>query len=579
MKIILGDWLTNAGILGYLRLRQLAGKGLPDLSKEYIEITPSDLDGFTDWYFTHVLMRKAEGVFRLGSVRSDLRLKLDNKQFTEIRSKLDKLEKNSLQKINQDYNNFDSTLHSVVKEINMFEEKVVSLLETELKEYSTFTPKDAEVLKGKIKESISDYVRELQDKNLKFIQIHLSSFYKNKNVIANYASRATKNSFQELYVKPALELLNSPAAPSEGFSCKFCRYNRVMLNDFDDGNSVFSEGMFSTTGLTMKFRNFFYNMQPDVFVCDVCELLLISAWAGFTEIPYRYRDRLGSKIIGTNYVFVNLPTLELLWEESNKIQGLYEQDNEELQGTIYQDIIEDIFLSKQRMKAKWTLQNILFIEIKTTSQKHADRPDFRYFHIGEDIARLFTDEKEYVTNALKKITGMINLGNSLEVNLRRNVVARILEHDSLFPLCHSLVLSHLDNGDTYSLRNVFNITLISCIRASIAGGNEHIEVRPLLESKQIYGILKSIQNEGSDFGSIDYDVRRRKSYSLMSMIRNGRVEDFCDVLMKIYMSQNKPVPDSIIGFLNKEDEIGFQARAYAFMSGFLSSHTLGNQQG
>jgi uncharacterized protein YehS (DUF1456 family) len=41
--------------------------------------------------------------------------------------------------------------------------------------------------------------------------------------------------------------------------------------------------------------------------------------------------------------------------------------------------------------------------------------------------------------------------------------------------------------------------------------------------------------------------------------------------MKIYMSQNKVIPESLVSLLNKEDEIGFQARAYAFMSGFLGS--------
>ncbi|AIC16847.1 type I-B CRISPR-associated protein Cas8b1/Cst1 [Nitrososphaera viennensis] len=576
MRIVAGDWLMNAGIVGYLRMRKLAGKRLPDLSKEYIEITPSDLEGYTDWYFTHVLMRKAEGVFRPGSeVFAGLKQTLDNRQFAELRSKFAKLEKSSLGKIKQDYNDFDSTLQSTIKAAEEFGKKAKDLADTELAKYPALDQKDIAKVEKQLDEAVSKNIKQLRDKSLNFVYIYLNSFYRNKNVIANPASKARKKSFNEEYVKPAIKLVGSSSSSNGGFLCRFCKQNRVAPDKFDDVDSIFAEGMFSTTALTIKFKNFFYNMQPDLFVCDVCELLLISAWAGFTEIPYRFRDT----VYNTNNIFVNLPSLELLWKENESVQNLYAREDENLQDTIYQDIIQDVFLSKHEMKARWALSNILFIEIRTTPRKDSGRPDFRYFHIGEDIASLFTEENRYAANALDNIYGRVEIGNGLVVNLKRNVVARILEHDSLFPLCHSLMLEHLNRRDGYSLRNVFNVSLISSIRASIAAGIEREGGgRPLLESKQIYGILKSIQNEGSNFDVIDYDTRKRKSYSMLSMVRNGRIEDFCDTLMKIYMSQNKPVPDSIIGFLNKEDEIGFQARAYAFMSGFLGGRTSQQQQ-
>lgn len=576
MKVIAGDWLMNAGIIGYLRMRKLAGKRLPDLSKEYIEVTASDLEGYTDWYFTHVLMRKAGGMFRPKSeVFSGLRQVLDNKQFADIRAKFAKLETSSFDKIKQDYNDFEATLQSTIKAEAEFGEKAKDLAEAELAKYPSLDKKDIAKVRKQLDEAVSNNLKQLRDKRLNFVYVYLNSFYRNKNVIANPASKARKKSFNEEYVKPAIKLAASPnPSSSEGFLCRFCKQNRVVPDGYDDVNSIFAEGMFSTTALTIKFKNFFYNMQPDLFVCDVCELLLISAWAGFTEIPYKFRDR----IYDTNNIFVNLPSLQLLWDENEKVRNLYAREDENLQDTIYQDVIQDVFLSKQKMKAKWALSNILFIEIRTTPRKDSGRPDFRYFHIGEDVASMFAEDK-FAINALDNIYGKVEIGNNLEVNLRRNVVARILEHDSLFPLCYSLVLAHLNNMDSYALRNVFNVSLISSIRASIAAGIERNGGgRALLESKQIYGILKNIQNEGSNFGTIDYEVRKRKSYAMLSMVRNGRIEDFCDTLMKVYMSQSKPVPDSIIGFLNKEDEIGFQARAYAFMSGFLGGNKLQQQQ-
>lgn len=566
----------NAGIVGYLRMHKLAGKRMPDLSKGFIEIDESDLSGFTEQYFVTVLMRISRGMFRLSNeIFSDIKSKIDDKDFRKIRSEFTELEENTFRKIHLDYNKFDLSLKLIIKGLEDYRKKALDLCDKSLSKHPTLESKHIHKMQKGIDEQISQNLDRLKDKNLNFVYIYLNNFYRNKNIIANPAVSkiGRKRAFHKEYVDPAVERLKTFADQSNnGFLCRFCKRNRVLPKKFDDVNSIFAEGMFSTTGITISYKNFFYNMQPDLFVCDVCELLLICAWAGFTEIPYRFRD----KINDTQYIFVNLPSLKLLWDENENIQSLYMKTAEDLQGTVYQDIIQDVFLSERKTKAKWALANILFIEIKTTPRKDAERPNFRYFHIGEDVASLFLDE--YASKALGHIGGRVEIGNGLEVNLRRNVTTKILDHDSMFPLCYYLIDSYLDGKNPYSLGNVFNISLISSIRASINAGARKEDGR-LLESKQIYGILKNIQSEGSSFGNVDYDVRKRKSYVLLSMIRNGRIEEFYDTLVKIYMSQNKPIPESLVSLLNKEDEIGFQARAYAFMSGFLGGSQKAEQQG
>jgi CRISPR-associated protein Cas8b1/Cst1 subtype I-B len=564
MNILTGDWLMNAGITGYLRIQQLADKKLPDLKKGYIEIDKLDLATFTDQYFTAVLMRVSRNMFRTSN-ETLAGLKVDDKDFWKIRSDFTELEEVAFGQIRPDYKNFDLSLKMVVKSLQDHKKTILDLCDKIISKRPTLEPKKASKVKRAIEDQVSESIDRLTDKNLNFVYVYLNNFYRNKNIIANPAASklGRKQAFQEQYVQPAIACLEPASTePDDGFLCRFCKRNRVKPESFDDVNSLFAEGMFSTTGITISYKNFFYNMQPDLFVCDICELLLICAWAGFTEIPWRFRDNIND----TQYIFVNLPSLKLLWDENEKIEKLYKQSEEELQGTIYQDIIQDVFTKDRQVKARWSISNILFIEIKTTPRKDSERPNFRYFHIGEDVANLFLDD--YAIKSLSYITGKTNLGNGLEVNLRRNVVMRIMDHDSLFPLCYSLIASHLNSGNAYSLRNVFNISLISCIRAHINTKAKNGE-SPMLESKQIYGILKSIQNEGGSFATLDYDVRKRKSYILLSMARNGKTEEFYDVLMKIYMSQNKPVPESLIGLLNSEDEVGFRAKAYAFLSGFL----------
>lgn len=566
MKVYPSDWLMNAGIVGYLRLCEKAGKNV-DTSRGYVQIDASDLEEFTESYFTAVLMRVARGTFRLRSdIFADLKTRLeDANQFRQIRAKFGELEYSAFAKIKSDYRDFEVSRKSVIKAIEYFEEQLLKLCDKELAKFPEVERKDILKMKAKLKEQIAEGKKKLGDKNLNFVYVYLQKFYRNKNIIGNPAIGKTgrKKAFYTEYVKAAAEQLSSKKVSSEGFLCRFCKENRVQPESFYDVNSIFAEGMFSTTAITISFRNFFYNMQPDMFVCNVCELLLMCAWYGFTEIPYRFQDEIND----TEYIFVSVPTLELLYAENKKIEDIYHTSEEKVQGTVYQDIIQDIFLREKKTKARWALANILFVEIKTTPRKDVERPNFRYFHIGRDIAELFMDE--HAIKAFQFINGKVEVANNLEVNLRRNVVTRILDHNSLYPLCHALVASYLERREQFALRNVFNILLLSCIR-------EHITTKtrgekPMLESAQIYGILKHIQDEGNSFAAnIDYEVRKRKSYILLSMIRNNRVEDFYDILMKLYISENKPVPDSLISLLNIKDEIGFQARAYAFVSGFLA---------
>ena len=65
MKLILGDWLTNAGIVGYLRIIQRIQQTEKfDMSNDFIEINPeNDLKFFADAYCSSVLVRVVEDLF------------------------------------------------------------------------------------------------------------------------------------------------------------------------------------------------------------------------------------------------------------------------------------------------------------------------------------------------------------------------------------------------------------------------------------------------------------------------------------------------------------------------------------
>ena len=562
--------------MGYLRIWQLMTGKEPDVSKGFIEINETDLEYFAEAYFTYLLMRIAESrLFQLPIYRifKNIRKKLDNKEFENIRDKLDKTQLSCLNRVRSSvkYNNYCNAALLVSEEGEIFQQLIISQCNTELSTHlDKINSKEIENCIEKLKNHITSEFSGIQGSDLRFAVKYLAPFYRNKAVVGNYSLKAImgvknrKDAFRKKYIDPVLNQSETPSPEENSFLCRQCKRNYVHPETFSDDDSFFTEGMFSTIALTKGFTNFYYNSQPDLFICDVCELIILCAWAGFTRIPWQFRD----DITNTDYIFVNVYSLELLWEENKRVYNQYQAAIENIQGTIYPEIIQDLFQRPFKTKGHWVIQNILFIEIKSSYKKN-DRPNLRYYHIGHDIADLFLDP--YAMDAVSKLIGKVETHNNIRIPLRRGVVDRILNHETLFPLCYALIKSHLDyTSSGNNLKNLFNILIISTIRNYIEFSM--VEGKHLLSSAQIYGILSGTRKYGNEFAEdIDFDTRKRKSYVLLSMIRNDKIENFYDILLKMYMSVNKPVPTELIAMLNEKDEIGFSTRAYAFMSGFLGT--------
>lgn len=571
MKIYPGDWLTNAGILGFLRLQKLRGYDY-DLSKGYIEIEAEHLDGFEEVYFSYALTRGLSFFFRLESL-NNLQKSLEVELYEQMQEEISELIRDSTNNVQINWNNFTETTKSVVNQV-----KNIALLTKKVLEAKF--PDDPKVKKklNKIIEDVAKDAKELIDKlvdeDYKHIATQLRRFYFNKAIIGNYSTseKNRKAAFAKEYIEPAIRTLSNNE-PGSGVSCRFCGQNKVEISKWTEVNEFFSEGMFTPIGVSIGFQNFFYNMQPDLVMCNVCELILLCTWAGFTEIPWRFRDEIND----TEFIFVNIPNLELLMEENEKLESFYKSAELDLQETIYEEILYDLFVKEKEKKSEWALQNVLFVEIKPVVRKDQSKPNFRYFHVGRDIAELFKDE-----NAIKQAKGIKgriyirrnkeNPRKSIFVYARRDTVRRLLSRDSLYPLCYSAIRDQIEYPNNFNTKNTFNLAVISAIRTNI--WYNHKEGVLSMDSKQVYGILKGFSEAGEELGKgMDYEKRKRLSYRLLSLIRTGKIPDFYESLLKLYISRNNPIPDILnilINILNTADVVEPEAKAYAFMSGFLS---------
>jgi CRISPR-associated protein Cst1 len=598
MKLILGDWLTNAGIVGYLRIIQkIQDTQEFDLSKDFIEIDPKrDLEFFADAYCTSVLMRIVEDSFLQSPFHRHIKLKKRGNSYDDIYSTLRKrfidLENKTFSTIQQsaNYMNFHATLEHTIKALQNFKEKSLELFDSD-KNNNNDINKQLEKIKKHIDESIAKRAEELQDENQKFLFRYLQKFYQNKAIIGNNSISGSKKNnrkqaFHEKYIEPIITSTQFTSPLSSSFLCRFCKQNYVTPESFSDADSIFNETMFSTIAVSINtFQNFFYNMQSDLFICKICQLLLLCVWVGITQIPFEFRDRVNN----TQYIFVNLPSMQLLIDENERIHGLYsistiDKATRNLRDN-YQEIIKHIFekLPDLGMKSQWVLDNIMFVELRTTARKDSRRPDFRYFHIGKDIANLFLDK--YVSRALSKMKGKVKVKANVEINLKRYVISKILAHEPLLDVCHALVYSYLTLAkhqaslDSSILRNIFSLLVILSVRSTMSDRNAisgATDTTPslrntTLSSMKVYRILEGLRDEGSMFvHDLNIKIRRQKAHRLDTKARSNMAEEFYHDLVKLYLSVDKSPPQSLITILNMHDILSFQAKALAFLTGFLA---------
>lgn len=555
MRITIGNWLYNAGIVGFLRILREKGISYNDVINDgIVSLTQDMLEGFEEAYFKIALKNQYETLLTIkeqGKIRETFKEKL-NANFDKIKdeylSKLKGIEKSDI--------TFKEYSNKVVSVVEDYFGEILKIFE------------NSSLSKDRAIKSIQKKVEESKVKKLESIINHnvfsnyFGNFYFNKSSLCNPKGSMNRiKAFKDEYVTNAIETLETNN--TDGVACRFCNQNKVNLKVKNQKDlPVFNEGLFSISGVSIdKFKNFFYNAIPDLFICSVCELILLCSFAGLNKKPYRLvtSDK-------TDYIFVNMPSLELLAEENDALKGFYDSFSENVKDSIYEHVLQDILLKEKRKKSKWVLQNVFFVELKTSARKDTGKPVLKYFHIGKDIAELFSSEK--VIDSLRNVKGTLNLQKNMWVNIKSEAIKQLLENDSLYPLVYKNLRGILDNGKG----NSYNSFVLAFVQTAKRQINIHYSKGgELMDSKQVYGILKGqfFEKGKQDFADLPLDKRERLSYRLLSLIRTGKYAEFYEAIMKLYISAGNPIPETLLGLLNTKDTIDFEAKAYAFMSGFL----------
>lgn len=595
MRITTGNWLYNAGIVGFLRILQEAGIEISDLIKQgYFELTSDMLTNFEKAYLKYVI--------KYGISPFSLIYKHNNKgkreQFKDLSGFFDSNEdfRNRIQEYNRklleeilpldEYKDIDIKIENLIVSYldNIAEQLRNRKNELSKLQEATTDKEELKKVKLKIKKIEKVEINQLKEatkeaaKDLYFLYVYLQPFYKNRKILgqANYTEAENRiDAFRIVYVEQAKQAIDNKI--TDGIICRFCNQNKISneLKEDDKSSILFNETFFSVTGVSINdFSNFFYNGLPDLFMCDVCKLIFLCSFAGLNKKPYQLANA-----DGTEGIFVNMPSLELLVKENDALKSFYESFTLNVRDSIYERVIKDLLLLKEkRKKSKWVLQNVFFVELKTSARKDTGKPVFKYFHMGKDIAELFSYEKvidclrnvKGILILQKKVKGPLNFQMDIWVDVKSEAVKRLLENESLYPLVYKNIRGILDNGEG----NPYNSFALAFVQAAKRQINIYYSKGgDLMEPKQVYGILRHqfFAKGEEDFADIPFEKKERLSYRMLSLIRMGKYAEFYEAIMKLYINAGKPIREELLGLLNTKDTIDFEAKAYAFMTGFLQN--------
>ncbi len=534
-KVYLGDWLYNAGIVGFIRIINNGGdkNKISDFVKvndNSIEFDRDKLEGFSEKFFETAIKQYG----RYDRLVEDL--------------------PNFVKEINDFNGELSNNLKRLVDIADTVKRRLnFTLLKEKLKDnYIALPNKKAvednpQIVLDTIKEVLDILKNDYKDFREADTKIYLSRFF-GKN---NSESKGKLNTFKKYFEESIVNNTNKPATKGRGkkkieFQCVNCE--RIAKKDVITDTRI---GTFAGIGSVNEAWNF----GPYLRLCEICELIYFCIFAGFTDVS-RGKEKL--------YYFVN---------HDISIQDLID-DNHILQSVLSKGAKDNIlfdyfteYLHIQKEKSKHTLKNISFIELDNPNgimpkvySLNLDKTKAMFIHNYHDkfnkLAKAYYKVKDSSKNILRELVEHFLL-NSLSYN-------------QIYWLAKIYMTVAEGKSDYY--KAYFNTYHIQNYMLIIALYNKII----LQGESSMADFEKSvwfIYNKGKE---LMIKLRQNQAenkistivLSLLNALRVGDVNKFMEVIVRVYMAYGLDIPSTFVEGLTNKDS--FYAYGYSFVNGLLA---------
>lgn len=604
IKVYLNDWFYNAGIVGFLRILEANDDEFAIKRNNYIEFDTESLRKFHKYYFKYFFQKYnvAENVENrtknsFDYLENNIEVILENKDKEKerkdkiksnkkyikdtIKKQLDKIKKideNTYEEMKEQYERIEKS--STKQEIIEIKEKLISDIEKDninkrltlnlFKSILSNTYYGQPSFLNVIKTSISyegqqelmyrDYVSNIVETGfINGIMKNEYSIEQIKEYIENAKESNIIQEMEKIYSKiekdyigrsKTIEDIQKYLKEKVIKSCSMCENEIGLTTNYSEGNFV------PLAISSDNARNFFWNQNVKMPICDVCKLILFCIPAGMTTITKTIKEN-GEYREKQLLSFVNYDTgIDRLYKTNinfgNKLR--YENKNENPYSELILDIVE-----QDKQVSTWQLENIFVVEIEA---EYGAYSRIEYFNIKRYMSIFFT---QYAEKTLSKIW---------DYRYRLQIVDYIMKNKDIKYIINDRLRAEMSKEEAKGAKkNGYNSFLATQIRMILnilkKEGNEVENIKK--NDDKLYVIYnlgvqihEELKSKGEDNKLDGY------TYKMLNSIKAGNKKEFMDIVIRLHMAMGKDVSPIFIETMQTTG-LDFESIGHSFLAGLISN--------
>ena len=604
IKVYLNDWFYNAGIVGFLRILKENKDEFAIRKNNYIEFDTEDLRNFHKYYFNYFFKKYniAESVKNrtknsfeylennIETVYEDKdkekerkdKIKTNSKYVKEtIKKQLDKIKKideNTYEEIKEKYDQIDKV--NTKQEIIEIKEKIISNIEKDninkkltlnlFKSILSNTYYGQPSFLNVVKTALSyeeqqklmyrDYISNIIETG--FINDIMQNKYTTEQIkehIENTEKNSITQDIEKIYSKIKKDYIDKTKTIEDIQKylqekvikrCSMCENEIGLTTNYSEGNFV------PLAISSDNARNFFWNQNVKMPICDICKLILFCIPAGMTTITKTEKDIDKGKWIykEVNILsFVNYDTgIDRLYKTNINFENKSRYENRK--ENPYSELILDI-VEQDKQVSMWQLENIFVVEIEA---EYGSYSRIEYFNIKRYVSLFFT---EYAPKTLSKIW---------DYRYRLQIVDYIMKNKDIKYIINDRLRDEIKKGDQKNGYNSFLATQIRMILNTLKKEGKEVEDIKKNNDKLyiIYNLGVQIHEElklNNEDNKLD-----GYTYKMLNSIKAGNKKEFMDIIIRLHMAMGKDVSPIFIETMQTTG-LDFESIGHSFLAGLISN--------
>ena len=589
------------GIVGFLRILEENEDEFALKRNNYIEFDTEDLRNFHKYYFNYFYKKYnvAESVenrtknsfdYLENNIEKNLENKDEEKQRKEriktnikyikeiVKKQMDKIKKFDEETYNEIKENYDLLDKlSTKQEIIEISEKIIYNLKKENINKRLTLNLFKSILSSKyygqtsflnvVKTALSyneqqelmykDYISNIveagfineiiQNKyDIEQIKEYIQNAKENKNITQDMEKIYAKIEKEYIDKSKTLEDIQKYLKEKVIQNCCLCENEIGLTTNYSEGNFV------PLAISSDNAKNFFWNQNVKMPICDVCKLILFCIPAGMNNITKTIKEN-GEYKEKQLLSFVNYDTsVEKLYRTnlnfSNKSR--YENNSENPYSELILDIVE-----QDKQVSMWQLENIFVVEIEA---EYGAYSRIEYFNIKRYISIFFT---EYAQKTLVKIW---------DYRYRLQIVDYIMKNKDIKYIINDRLRDEIKKAEKKNGYNSFLATQIRMILNVLKKEGRQVE-----DIKKNDNKLYAIYNLGVE---IHEELKRKNednkldgyTYRMLNSIKAGNKKEFMDIVIRLHIAMGKDVSPIFIETMQTTG-LDFESIGHSFLSGLISN--------